>query len=119
MSSPFLATNFLLHHAATHHHSHPLASKCIEEFFYVDDFLSGLDTVEEAVVVCESTCNLLKKAGMSLRKWRTNYDDFRMTIPSQLVETANLSPYCKNSQKALGVHWNVANDSHTYGSDGH
>jgi len=74
-SSPFLASSILLYHAATHNHSHPLASKCIEESFYVDNFLSGSDTVE-VVAVRKSTCDLLEKAGMSLPKWRTNSDNF-------------------------------------------
>ncbi len=40
-SSPFLA---MLHHAS----NHPLASQCIEECFYVDKFLLGANTVDEA-----------------------------------------------------------------------
>ena len=80
-SSPFLATKVLLHHASTHRHSYPLASRCIENNFYVDDLLSGADSVEEAR---ESTCNLLMDAAMSLRKLRTNLEEFRATIPEHL-----------------------------------
>ncbi len=49
---------------------------------------------------------------MSLRKWRTNSDDFRATIPEHLVETADLSlPSAHNSPKALGIHWQVTSDA--------
>ena len=85
-SSPFLATNVLLHHASTHRHSHPLAIRCIEECFYVNDLLSGTNTVEEAMALRESICNLFEEAGMTLRKWRTNSDSFRNSIPTHLVE---------------------------------
>ncbi len=111
-SSPFLATSVLLHHASTHRHTHPLASQCIEESFYVDDLLSGANTVDEAMKIRDSTCNLLEEADMSLRKWRTNSDDFRATIPEHIEETADLSlPLAHNSPKALGIHWQVTSDA--------
>ena len=78
----------------------------------MDDLLSGADSVEEAVALRESTCNLLMDAGMSLRKWRTNSEEFRATIPEHLVENADLSlPSSHNSPKALGIHWHVSTDA--------
>jgi len=46
--SPFVATQVLRHLAETHTQTHPTASNAIREAFYVDDFLSGAATVEEA-----------------------------------------------------------------------
>ena len=49
---------------------------------------------------------------MSLRKWRTNSEQFHATIPTELVETADLTfPAAPCSQKALGLHWQVASDT--------
>ncbi len=47
-SSPYLATQVIRHLAETHLQSHPAASQAVLEDFYVDDFLSGTETVEEA-----------------------------------------------------------------------
>ena len=49
---------------------------------------------------------------MLLRKWRTNSEQFRATIPTELVETADLTfPAAPSSQKALGLHWQLASDT--------
>ena len=54
----------------------------------------------------ESIRNLFEEAGMTVRKWRTNSDSFRTSIPTHLVETADLSlPSAHNSSKVSGVHW--------------
>ncbi len=59
----------------------------------------------------ESIRNLFEEAGMTVRKWRTNSDSFRTSIPTHLVETADLSlSSAHNSSKALGVHWDVVQD---------
>jgi len=47
-SSPYFATQVLRQLANTHFHTHPEATKPIQEDFYVDDFLSRAETVEEA-----------------------------------------------------------------------
>jgi len=67
-SSPFIAAQIIRHLAESHIDSHPLASKAITDSFYVDDYLSGTSTVEEAVQIRIELCDLLKTAGMTLRK---------------------------------------------------
>ncbi len=112
--SSYLATQVIRHLAETHAESHPEASKAILNSFYVDDYLSGASTVEEAVHIRTQLCDLLNLAGMTLRKWRSSDESFKLTIPSQIVETENLliSPGDKPI-KALGIHWNVNSDKLT------
>jgi len=126
--SLYVATQVLRHHAETHTESHPLASKAITEThteshplaskaitsaFYVDDYLSGALTVE-AVQIRTELCDLLKTAGMTLRKWRSSSNTFITTIPSNIVETENLliAPTDKPI-KALGLYWDVTSDNFT------
>jgi len=52
----------------------PLASQAIEENFYVDDFLSGASTIEEAELIQKELCELLLSVGMTLRKPRIPRD---------------------------------------------
>ena len=46
--SPYLATQVIQHLARAHSQNHPLANQAILTDFYVDDFLSGAETVREA-----------------------------------------------------------------------
>lgn len=111
-SSPYLATQVIRHLAEQHHSSHPQASKAILQNFYVDDYLAGAETVEEATHLREQLCSLLELAGMTLRKWRSSSDSFRLTIPPEIVETADLLiSSTEKPIKALGLHWNVSQDS--------
>jgi len=47
--SPFLATQVIRDLAVNHSESHPEASRTILESFYVDDYISGSSTLEEAI----------------------------------------------------------------------
>ncbi len=65
--SPYVATQVIRHLAETHASSHPTASSAILNSFYVDDYLAGASSVEEAVRIRTELCDLLNKAGMTLR----------------------------------------------------
>ena len=88
-SSQFLATKVLRHLAESHKDSHPLASRSILHSCYVDDILAGASTLQEADAIRQELCRLLKSAGMTLRKWRSNDPSFLMTIPEELRELAD------------------------------
>jgi len=78
----------------------------------VNDCLSGAPTISDADHIRGELCDLLKSAGMTLRKWRSNSIDFRKTIPPYLIETADLQlPSPLNSPKALGICWDVSDDT--------
>lgn len=103
---PFVTTAVLQHHAKKHVRQFPQASKCLMECFYVDDFLFGANTIEEAKRLRVALCSLLSNANMTLRKWRSNDKQLLDSIPSELVEK-NDTPDNSAEQclKALGVHW--------------
>jgi len=110
--SPFVATQVIRDLAINHSESHPEASRAILEAFYVDDYLSGAQTVTQATALRCQLCQLLSLARMTLRKWRTNDDAFRDSIPEELIEMEDLhlAPP-ESSLKALGIHWRVSSDS--------
>ncbi len=89
--SPFLATQVLHKLADIYSVSHPIAAKAILSAFYVDDFLSKASSVEEADKLRVELCDLLSKAGMTLRKWRTNSSELKSRIPPELLETCPLT----------------------------
>lgn len=109
-SSPYLATQVLRTLADLHAHSHPLAAHSILTEFYVDDVLTGAEDIDSAEKLRVQLCDLLSQAGMLLRKWRTNSDELRSLIPTELLEkdsaAVSIQP-TPQAQKALGVHWDT------------
>ena len=85
--SPFLAVQVLRQLAEDYKNEFPEAAKAIMTSFYVDDFLSGADTIEDASLLQRTLTELLGRAQMTLRKWRTNDNNLRSSIPSHLLET--------------------------------
>ncbi|GFY62145.1 uncharacterized protein TNIN_220581 [Trichonephila inaurata madagascariensis] len=71
-SSPFLLAATVKHYIKNYEISHPLAYKVLNEYLYVDDLITGTNTVNEALELSKHTKLLLKDANMNLRKWKTN-----------------------------------------------
>lgn len=111
--SPFLATQVLQQVAADHAEEYPTAAAIIGSCFYVDDVLTGADSVEEASHIREELNQLLLRACMTLRKWRSNSKELLHSIPEELreQEPVHLISMPGDCQKALGVHWNTELDT--------
>ncbi len=78
--SPFLATQVLRQLAKDCSTEFPEAAQSILKSFYVDDFLSGADSFEDASKLRQSLNLLLERGRMTLRKWRSNSPALRDTI---------------------------------------
>jgi hypothetical protein len=69
-SSPFLLNATIKHHLSLFPRG-----KVIEELennLYVDDWLSGADSEEEALHMFSEACSIMNKASMNLAKWNSN-----------------------------------------------
>ena len=112
-SSPFLAKQVLRQVAQDHGKEFPRAAYIVETTFYVDDCLTGAETVEEAAENREELNGLLDCAKMTLRKWRSNSDKLLSTIPEALKEAGNLHLTTNSTEcpKALGIYWNTIKDT--------
>ena len=78
-ASSFIANMADKRNARDHAMDYPLASKVVDESFYVDDGLTGADSVEGAVKLQCELQNLFGKGGFTLRKW--NSSDARVLNP--------------------------------------
>ena len=112
-SSPFLATQVLRQVAHDYKEKFPEAAAVVLSTFYVDDCLTGADTVEEAQALRESLNALLFEAKMTLRKWRTSSADLLQTIPEELRESDQHQVITApaDCHKALGIHWSTEKDT--------
>lgn len=68
-SAPYLAVKSMQKLAALESVNYPLASPVIMQDFYMDDLLTGAETVEEALQLKSQLTTCLEKGGFSLRKW--------------------------------------------------
>lgn len=71
-SAPFLATRCLKQLAIEHSDTYPLASKTIEHDFYIDDLLSGCESIDDVTKLCTDVSHILGSAKFELRKWKSN-----------------------------------------------
>jgi len=67
-SASYLALRTLLQLADDEEHRYPLGSRTVRENAYVDDILSGGDTIQEALAVKTQTEALLIAGGFELSK---------------------------------------------------
>lgn len=91
---------------------HPHAADVVRSSFYVDDVLTGADTVAQALQLRTELNHILDSGRLPLCKWRSNSQDLLNSIPSELRELSNLtlSSSPGDQQKALGVHWSTVLD---------
>ena len=115
-ASPYLAIRTLQQTATDHGDDHPIASHHILTSFYVDDFLAGADTAEEALELFHSPRAVLQRGGFNLCKWRSSSPSVLQQIPSDLQEAVPVKEVTGNHSpaqpKALGLEWDSSQDVH-------
>ena len=114
-ASPYLAVKTLQQTAVDHGEEYPRATQHIYTSFYVDDFLGGANTVQEAITLYQDLRHVLAKGSFSLCKWRSSSPAVLQAIPTALQETQlvknDTSPQSSNTtSKALGLQWNSGLD---------
>ena len=113
-SSPFLAIRTLHQIAADHGEDFPEASHHILSSFYVDDFLGGANSPEEAIKLFNDIRRVLSQGNFQLRKWRSSSDKVIQQIPEELLEKDPVKESTANNpqtnSKALGLVWNSHSD---------
>nr|XP_022918410.1 uncharacterized protein LOC111427476 [Onthophagus taurus] len=112
-SFSYLATRCLKQLAIENQHQYPSASKAIQEDFYVDDLLTGVDSLEKAQKMKTEITQILQTAKFNLRKWITNDRQILNSIQdheldAQPLTIVNLSD--NESSRTLGLFWQPHKD---------
>ncbi len=90
----------------------PQVIRVVKDSFYVDDGLTGADTVSGAINLQQQLQSAFEMGGFTLRKWNSSNPAVLEHIPSELRDvksTHGISEF-DNSTKALGLEWNVTSD---------
>lgn len=110
--APFLAIRTLQRIFEDHGEKYPKALKCKGDF-YVDDLLSGADSLQEAREIAGQLYNLLGECHFPLRKWASNRQEALADIPTKLhATTAQLELATEQgSITTLGLLWTPSLDT--------
>ncbi|XP_018374673.1 PREDICTED: uncharacterized protein LOC108768653 [Trachymyrmex cornetzi] len=104
MSAPFLATWALLQLTKKEQHRFPRGAEVISRDMYVDNLLSEIQSLEQALQLKEEIIQLLQSGGLVLRKWISNDTQFMQSFTHQNNDPHLLLNFTK-VQKTLGIGW--------------
>lgn len=116
-SSPFISIR-TLHQLANDWevtYPHSQASETIRKHVFVDDILSGADTISQAQELKSELLELMNSAGYELRKWSSNQPELLSDLPGEHCELPHqFDQEDKSFIKVLGVQWNPVSDTFSY-----
>ena len=111
-ASSFIANMCVRQNSIEHAADYPLAAKAVSDSFYVDDGLTGADTVDGAIRLQMELQSLFARAGFLLRKWNASDAVVLQHIPSELRDTCTAQEINEADvyTKTLGIEWNARGD---------
>ena len=75
----------------------------IKNDFYIDDYISGADSIEETHVQVAKLCDELKKYGFELRKWTWAHHEITASLPESLRGSAKDDKWIKITESRRWV----------------
>ena len=84
------------------------------EDIYVDDLVSGSNTIEEDEVIKQKSIDLFRKGGFNLHKWHSNIASLQSSNTKSKSELTYAKEIFKNTvdlTKILGVPWDKNRDN--------
>ena len=111
-ASSFIANMCVKQNAIDFRVQYPRAAGQVEKSFYVDDYLGGADSVQEAVELRGEMHQLFQKGDFLLRKWSSSDPVVVESIPIELRDTHATIALSESDQyaKTLGIEWNASSD---------
>lgn len=92
----------------------PDIAKIIERDFYVDDLLTGADSIEEASRICKNVTEVLKTGCFELRKFYSNDSAVLKHVQNDNSLTKIIEFGANENTKTLGLIWHYQTDNLTY-----
>ena len=110
-SSPTCANWALRQCGKDHIQNFPLAAKCVEENFYMDDLLKSCSNIEEAANLAQDLTAMLERGGFNLTKWTSNDKSLNQLLPGNVNNLEKQSVQLGGEQQSLlGLQWDITED---------
>ncbi|XP_072379310.1 uncharacterized protein [Diabrotica undecimpunctata] len=116
-SAPFLAIRCIMELALNCEGNSPDLSQIIKNDIYVDDLITGADSIQEAVSLGVGISKILSEGCFKLRKWHSNSDTILQIIKGDVPSQKTNSPVQFSegqNTKTLGLGWSCDSDSLTF-----
>lgn len=97
--APHCAIRTLIQCARDHAHQFAIGANIVENCFYVDDLITGADSIKEIQQIREEVTSLLKLGGFNITKWKGNGD-----------AADNLELKDPEVKSVLGLYWDIKAD---------
>lgn len=112
-ASSFAANMVVKQNALNLSSKYPMAAQAVNESIYVDDCLTGADTVDEALQLQQELHALFDEAKLLLRKWNSSHFSVLEHVPACLREShfTQTMPEAVEYSKTLGIEWNSRKDT--------
>ena len=105
-ASSFAANMTVKQNAMYHAVQYPPAAEAVSNSFYVDDALTGADSISQAIELQRQLQTLFSKGGFLLRKWNSSEPGVIQNLPAaDLKETKSTQtmPSSEEYTKTLGI----------------
>lgn len=119
-SAPYLAVRCLQQLAYDNGDKFPLTKERILKDFYMDDLMTGGESVEEGEKVCSEIKEILSLGGFHLQKWASNSEilmdrmEQRIILKKEEENEGKLEIKMDTVFKILGLTWNRKSDEFEY-----
>lgn len=114
-AAPYLAIRCLEQLEDDEGHRFPRASAVLQRDFYVDDALTGADTIDGALSIRKELTELLQSAGLKIRKWASSNQELNGLSDHDINQNLQLDE--SQSLETLGIFWKSSDDSILYSVD--
>ena len=105
------------HHLDKYKEQNPPLVDLVKQSLYVDDFVTGANSEQEALHIYTESKGMLHEGGFNLCKWKSNsrevMDQINRSENIAEKNTTTTTESCGNSEdniKILGVSWNTTED---------
>ncbi|CAG7722444.1 unnamed protein product, partial [Allacma fusca] len=114
-AASFLATRALTQLAKDEEVSLPAAAEVTRRDTYMDDVLTGANTLAEAITLQDQLLELFRRGRIELRKWISNCPDLITRLPPELrAAQDSLDFSSQEGLKTLGVRWSPGKDCFSF-----
>lgn len=107
-SAPYQALRTIAQLAQEASTDYPLGSAVLTRDIFVDDVVSGADSISEAIELRSQLCQILSSGGFDLRKWTSNHRDFFVGLSTSDLYSEDFKRFediSDVSLKILGLSW--------------
>ncbi|XP_044317958.1 uncharacterized protein LOC123038150 isoform X2 [Drosophila rhopaloa] len=109
--APYLAIRVMQQLAEDEEHNYPLAANVLKRQMYVDDVLSGANSISDAKELQAQVRGMMRRGSFELRKWASNCPQLLEGIPLEHRETKEpLNFQGDETIRALGLYWKPNED---------